>query len=77
MKNPLKLHEAVAVVLLSMPDKKSTFEAIADVIEKRGLFPIRKGGITLAKQIELRTTITSSRYKHFFNFITPNFLQLK
>ena len=77
MKNLLRLHEAVAVVLLSMPKRTATFQAIADVIEKRNLFPDRKAGITLAKQIKLRTSIKSSRYKDWFEFIKPDTICLK
>jgi hypothetical protein len=64
MRNLLKLHESVAVVLLSKTNRTATFQDIADEIEKRNLFPERKGGITLAEQIKLRTSIKSSKYKH-------------
>ncbi len=57
MKNLLTLHEAVAVVLLSQPNRASTFQTIADEIESRNLFAERKGGITLSEQIKLRTSI--------------------
>ncbi len=53
MKNLLTLHEAVAVVLLSEPDRTATLETIANKIEKRNLFPERKAGIILAEQIKL------------------------
>ncbi len=61
MKNLLTLHEAVAVVLSNQPNRKATFQTIADEIERRNLFPERKGGITLAEQIKLRTSISSSK----------------
>ncbi|MFA4852782.1 MAG: hypothetical protein WC599_09710 [Bacteroidales bacterium] len=77
MKTLLKLHEAVAVVLLSQPGKTATFQIIADEVEKRNLFPERKGGITLAEQIKLRTAIASSKYKHWFEFIKPDTIKLK
>jgi len=77
MKNLLTLHEAVAVVLLSEPNRTATFQSIAGVIEKRNLFPERKGGITLAEQIKLRTSISSSKYKHWFDFTKPDILKLK
>lgn len=38
MKNILTLHEAVAVVLLSQPDKTATFHTIASVVEKEIYF---------------------------------------
>lgn len=77
MKNLLSLHEAVAVVLLGKINRTASFQEIADEIEKRKFFPERKGGIELAKQIQLRTSIASSRYKHLFEFTKPNTLTLK
>jgi len=77
MRNLLKLHEAVAVVLLSEINKTATFQDIADEIERRNLFPERKGVITLAEQIKLRTSISSSKYKHWFDFTKPDIIKLK
>jgi hypothetical protein len=76
MKNPLKLHEAIAVVLLNCVNRTATFEDIAKVIDKRMLFPERKGGIALAEQIKLRTSISSSKYRHWFEFTKPDVLRL-
>lgn len=77
MKNLLSLHEAIAVVLLGQPNRTATFQTIAVKIEKRNLFPERKEGIPLAEQIELRTTIASSKYKHWFEFIQPDSIKLR
>lgn len=77
MKNLLRLHEAVAVVLLSKPNRTATFEQIAKEILKRDLFPNRKGGITLSEQIRIRTSIASSRYKSWFHFTKPDILRLR
>jgi hypothetical protein len=77
MKNLLTLHEAVAVVLLGKTNRTATFQTIADEVERRKLFPERKGGITLAEQIKLRTSISSSKYKHWFEFTKPETLKLK
>lgn len=76
MKNLLTLHEAVAVVLLKYKDRTASFDAIAKEIEKRNLFPERKGNIELSKQIRLRTSIKSSRYKHLFTFLAPDKIKL-
>jgi hypothetical protein len=65
------------VVLLSKPNRTATFQAIADEIGRRHLFPERKGGITLAEQIKLRTSISSSKYWHWFEFIKPDIIKLK
>ncbi len=77
MKNLLTLHEAVAVILLKQPNRTSTFQTIAGEIERRNLFPERKGRITLAEQIKLRTSISSSKYKHWFEFTKPDIIKLK
>lgn len=77
MKNLLKLHEAVAVILLNEPLRTADFSTIAKKIDKRGLFSERKGGISLEHQIRLRTSISSSRYQHWFNFRKPDILELK
>jgi hypothetical protein len=77
MKNLLYLHESIAVVLLSKPDRTATFEEIAKEVEKRKLFPNRKGGIELSEQIRIRTSIASSRYKSWFRFIKPNIIKLR
>jgi hypothetical protein len=77
MKNLLKLHEAVVVVLLNIPNKMASFETVAEVIEKRKLFPNRKGNISLATQIKIRTAIKSSRYKYLFEFVEPDLIKLK
>ena len=77
MKNLLKLHEAIAVVLLFKPNRTSTLSIIAKQIEKRNLFQNRKGGVSLTEQIRLRTSISSSKYKHLFEFEKPDKLKLK
>ena len=77
MKNILTLHEAVAVVLLKLPNRTATFQSVADEIERRNLFSERKGGITFAEQIKLRTSISSSKYKHWFEFTKPDIIRLK
>lgn len=76
MKNLLTLHEAIAVVLLGEPGRTATFQTIANKIEKRNLFPERKGQITLPEQIKLRTSISSSKYKHLFQYTAPDKITL-
>ncbi len=77
MKNLLTLHEVVAVVLLKQPNRTATFQTIANEIERRNLFTERKGGINLAEQIKLRTSIASSKYRHWFEFTKPDIIKLK
>jgi hypothetical protein len=77
MKNILTLHEAIAVVLIGKPDRTACFQEIADAIEKRGLFPLRRGDISLAKQVELRSVQSQGRYSHLFEFFSPDSIKLK
>jgi molybdopterin synthase catalytic subunit len=42
MKNALRLHEAIAVVLLSCDNRTATFEEIAEEIEKKEVIPRKK-----------------------------------
>lgn len=77
MKNLLTLHEAVAVILLSQENRSATFQTVAQEIERRNLFPVRKGGITLAEQVKIRTSIKSNKYKYLFDFIPPDTIRLK
>jgi hypothetical protein len=77
MKNLLTLHEATAVVLISEPNRTATFQTIADEVERTKLFPERKGGISLAEQIKLHISISSSKYKHWFEFTKPDILKFK
>ena len=72
MKNLLTLHEAIILVLLKRPERTATFDEIAREIDRRNLFPVRKGNISLGKQIELRTSLSSSKYKHFFQKVSVN-----
>jgi len=77
MKNLLKLHEAIAIALLSKESRSSTFDEIAKFITDRNLFPIRKGNISLSKQIMLRSTKSSQRYSHWFEQIDNSSIRLR
>ena len=76
-KNLISLHEAVAIALLEQPMRTASFEQIADFIQKRGLASIRKGGITLEKQIMLRTTKSRKVQAHLFEEIGAGYIRLR
>lgn len=64
--NLLKLHEAIAVVLLTEPNRTATFEEIAAVINKRKLY-VRKDKKPLPDyQVMMRTKLNRGRYAHLF-----------
>jgi hypothetical protein len=69
MKNLLKLHEAIAVVLLGAPNRTAAFDSIAKEINKRGLY-LRKDGEPLpAHQVMMRSKLSKSRYAHLFQYL--------
>lgn len=79
MKNNLKLHEAIVVALINI-DKEifsATFDEIAAYIDKRSLYPERKGNIDLATQVMLRSTKTKGRYAYLFEQINENTIKIR
>lgn len=79
MKNMLSLHEAIVIALINI-DKKNfsaTFAEIADYIENRNLYPERKGGVELSKQVMLRSTKSKGAYHYLFTQIDSETIQLR
>ena len=76
-KNLLALHEAIAVALISKPDRKASFTEIANFIESRSLYPIREGNIPLSTQVMLRSTKAQGAYAHLFKQLDSNSIQLR
>ncbi|TSJ44560.1 hypothetical protein FO440_10405 [Mucilaginibacter corticis] len=77
MKNLLKLHEAIVLALISKENRTASFEEIEKFITDRNLFPERKGNITLAKQVMLRSTKSKGRYLHLFEPVSDNLIRLR
>lgn len=79
MKNLLTLHEAIVVALINLNKENftATFDEIAEYIEKRNLYPERKGGIDLAKQIMLRSTKSKGNYSYLFEQFDTNSIRLR
>jgi hypothetical protein len=71
MKNLLKLHEAIAVVLLSEPKRTATIERIAKEINRRGLYNRKDGSPLPAYQVMMRSKLNHGRYGHLFKYM-PN-----
>jgi len=77
MGNILKLHEAIAVVLLKCKDRTASIEFIAKEINKRKLY-IRKDQKPLpAYQVMQRTFLSNKKYVHLFQFTKPGIVKLK
>ena len=74
----LKLHEAIAVILLSKEDRKAHIQEIADEINKRNLYQRKKDSNPLpAFQVMQRTKLCNGRYHHLFNYLDGDQVQLK
>ena len=76
-KNLLSLHEAIVIALISTSNRTSSFNEIADFIEKRNLYLNRKGNISLSTQIMLRSTKSSGSYTHLFEMLNTETIRLK
>jgi|GEM_PF-1286908 len=80
MERILKLHEAIAVVLLSKENRTATLEEISEEISDRRLYYKKDGSFADQTQIRLRThpnTKGGKTYAHLFEFIEPNRVNLK
>lgn len=79
MKNQLSLHEAIMVALININKENFTasFEEIAEYIDKRNLYPERKGNIDLSTQVMLRSTKSKGKYSYLFTQIDENQIKIK
>ncbi len=77
MNNLLKLHEAIAVVLLSKPGRAASEQEIADEINARKLY-IRKDGKKLPTyQVMHRTKLAGGQYHHLFDYQSSSRIVLR
>jgi len=78
MKNLLSLHEAIVVALININKETFTasFDEIADYIEKKNLYPNRKGAIDLSTQVMLRSTKTKGKYSYLFTQTDTNTIKI-
>lgn len=79
MKNLLSLHEAIVIALINLNKEtfSATFDEIATYIEKRNLYPERKGNVDLATQVMLRSTKSKGNYLYLFEQIAENKIRLR
>jgi len=76
MKNLLKLHEAIAVVLLTKPRRESTCAQIAKEINRRALYLRKDRTPVPAYQIMMRTKLNKGRYSHLFKYFGDDQVRL-
>ncbi|MBK7443111.1 MAG: hypothetical protein IPI65_16835 [Bacteroidetes bacterium] len=77
MKNLLKLHEVIVVVLLSDKKRILTFSQIVEFITMRNLFPERIGNVSLEIQVMLREKKSNARYLYLFEQIDSETIRLR
>lgn len=79
MKNLLSLHEAIVIALININKDTFTasFDEIASYIDKKNLYPIRKGNIDLSTQVMLRSTKSKGNYFYLFTQVDENRIKLK
>lgn len=64
----LKLHEAIAVVLLNKPNRTASEQEIADEINYRNLYQRKDEQPVPAYQIMQRTKLAKGQYHHLFDY---------
>ena len=80
MNEKLKLHEAIAIVLLNQEDRMATTEEIAEEINRRKLYGQKDGSPVNKEQIRIRThtnTNSGKFYSYLFEFIEPDKVKLR
>lgn len=80
MNEKLKLHEAIAIVLLNQDDRMASTEDIAKEINRRKLYCQQDGSPVNKGQIRLRThtkTKSGKFYSYLFEFIEPDKVRLR
>lgn len=68
MNNILKLHEAIAVVLLNEPSRTATTERIAQVLTGRRLYTRADQKPVPAYQVMMRAKLNKGRYAHILTY---------
>ena len=77
IKNILSLHEGIVLALINQPNRTASFEEIANFITTRNLYPNRKGNISLATQVMLRSTKAKGAYAHLFEEVGKEYIRLR
>lgn len=80
MNEKLKLHEAIAIVLLGTDNRMATTEEIAKEINRRKLYGQKDGSLINKEQIRLRThtnTNSGKFYSHLFEYVEPDSVRLR
>jgi hypothetical protein len=77
MGNLLKLHEAIAVVLINKPNRAASEQEIADEINRRKLYIRKDRQLLPGYQVMQRTKLANGHYHHLFDYVSSNRIVLK
>ncbi len=74
----LKLHEAIAIVLLNKSNRTMSFDEISEEIARRELYIRPKDGSPPPPyQIKMRTTLAGGQYHYLFEHIKPDLIRIR
>ncbi len=77
MENILKLHEAIAVVLLNKVNRTCSEQEIADEINERKLYTRKDGKPLPGYQVMQRTKLAKGQYHYLFDYQSPEKIALR
>jgi len=73
----LLLHEAIAVCLLTKPNRTANAKEIANLINRRSLY-VRKDKNPLPEyQVMMRARLSGGKYKHLFEVLPNKLIRLR
>jgi hypothetical protein len=73
----LLLHEAIAVCLLSKPNRTANAKDIANLINKRSLYVRRDKKPLPEYQVVMRASLSGGKYKHLFEVLPNKLIRLR
>lgn len=76
-KSSLKLHEAIAVVLLGKENRTASFAEIAEEINRRALYERKDRAAVPDYQVLQRALLSNGQYHHLFERVTNQCIKLR
>lgn len=73
----LKLHEAIAVVLLNVENRTASVSDIAIEINRRELYKRKDGETVPDFQVMMRAKLSNGNYSDWFEWIEPASVRMK
>ena len=73
----LKLHEAIAVVLLNAENRTATIHEIAQEINRRQIYRRKDEASLPPYQVMMRAKLSKGKYANWFEWKEPDIVRLK